>query len=263
MKKILKQKSGITLIALVITIIVLLILAGISISMLSGDNSILQKATDAKIRSNENQIKEKIQLAELSARTDGKGNVTYSKLNEELTKEFGERGTGYNISDESESLWVITVDNVEYTVANSTSVTPNTSQKLVDIVTSEDYGKSIDYSVSVNGQTLNNWKVFLNDGNNVYIILANYLPGGLGPDLGGYPVEHSNVNGIELYETAWDSYEVLTGLGNQSYFTDFVDNNVAVSATGAPTLEQLKASCGATELGVRRHFNWRFICDFK
>ena len=35
MKKILKQKKGITLIALVITIIVLLILAGISISMLS------------------------------------------------------------------------------------------------------------------------------------------------------------------------------------------------------------------------------------
>lgn len=35
MKSIFKQKKGITLIALVITIIVLLILAGISISMLS------------------------------------------------------------------------------------------------------------------------------------------------------------------------------------------------------------------------------------
>ena len=42
-----KNKNGITLIALVITIIVLLILAGISISMLSGDNSILTKAGDA------------------------------------------------------------------------------------------------------------------------------------------------------------------------------------------------------------------------
>ena len=35
MEKILKQKNGITLIALVITIIILLILAGISIMMLS------------------------------------------------------------------------------------------------------------------------------------------------------------------------------------------------------------------------------------
>ena len=40
--------EGITLIALVVTIIVLLILAGISISMLSGDNGILQRAAEAK-----------------------------------------------------------------------------------------------------------------------------------------------------------------------------------------------------------------------
>lgn len=150
--------------------------------MLSGNNGILQKATDAKTYSNNAQIKERIQLAELAARTDGHGNLSYSKLNEELAKEFGAKGTGYNISDESESLWVISVDNVEYTIANSTPVTPTTSQKLVDIVTSEDYGKSIDYSVIVNGTTLNNWKVFFNDGNNVYIILATCLPVGLGPD---------------------------------------------------------------------------------
>ena len=42
-----KSSRGITLIALVVSIIVLLILAGISISMLSGDNSILSKAGDA------------------------------------------------------------------------------------------------------------------------------------------------------------------------------------------------------------------------
>ena len=38
MKKMLKNKDGITLISLVVTIIILLILAGISIGMLSGDN---------------------------------------------------------------------------------------------------------------------------------------------------------------------------------------------------------------------------------
>ena len=42
------RNKGITLIALVITIIVLLILAGISIVMLTGDNGILKKATTAK-----------------------------------------------------------------------------------------------------------------------------------------------------------------------------------------------------------------------
>ena len=41
-------EKGITLIALVITIIILLILAGISIAMLTGDNGILTKASNSK-----------------------------------------------------------------------------------------------------------------------------------------------------------------------------------------------------------------------
>ena len=42
-----KGNKGITLIALVITIIVLLILAGVSIAMLTGENSILKRASQA------------------------------------------------------------------------------------------------------------------------------------------------------------------------------------------------------------------------
>ena len=41
MKKVLKQKSGITLIALVITIVVLLIMAGFSVFVMVGDNSVI------------------------------------------------------------------------------------------------------------------------------------------------------------------------------------------------------------------------------
>ena len=43
-----KEVKGITLIALVITIIVLLILAGVSIAMLTGNNGILTQASNAK-----------------------------------------------------------------------------------------------------------------------------------------------------------------------------------------------------------------------
>lgn len=42
-----KNQKGITLVALVITIIVLLILAGVSIAMLTGDNGLLGRATKA------------------------------------------------------------------------------------------------------------------------------------------------------------------------------------------------------------------------
>ena len=48
-----KKQEGITLIALVITIIVLLILAAVTISALSGDNGILKRATEAKQKTKE------------------------------------------------------------------------------------------------------------------------------------------------------------------------------------------------------------------
>ncbi len=46
----LKQEKGITLIALVITVVVLLILAGVSIAMLTGDNGIITMAQEASFR---------------------------------------------------------------------------------------------------------------------------------------------------------------------------------------------------------------------
>ena len=53
------KNKGITLIALVITIIVLLILAGVSIAMLTGENGILMQAQNAKSVSKIADIKEK------------------------------------------------------------------------------------------------------------------------------------------------------------------------------------------------------------
>ena len=58
MKEIKKQTKGITLIALVITIIVLLILAGVSISMLTGENGILVQAQKAKEETEKEQKEE-------------------------------------------------------------------------------------------------------------------------------------------------------------------------------------------------------------
>ena len=58
-----KKERGITLIALVITIIVLLILAGISISMLTGQNGILNRAQEAKEKT---EIEEEEELRKLT-----------------------------------------------------------------------------------------------------------------------------------------------------------------------------------------------------
>lgn len=55
-----RNQKGITLIALVITIIVLLILAGVAIAMLSGDNGILRRASEAGYKTEISTAKEEV-----------------------------------------------------------------------------------------------------------------------------------------------------------------------------------------------------------
>ena len=74
--------------------------------MLSGNNGVLQRATDAKTKSDEAQIKERIQLAYHSALTGGKGSYTKETLEEELEKEFGENN--YNVDDSDSNNWILT-----------------------------------------------------------------------------------------------------------------------------------------------------------
>ena len=58
-----KNQKGITLIALVITIIVLLILAGVAIAMLSGENGILNRSKDASNETVISTAKEQMNMA--------------------------------------------------------------------------------------------------------------------------------------------------------------------------------------------------------
>ena len=66
----LKNNKGITLIALVITIIVLLILAGVSIAMLTGDNGVLSRASSAKVANKLGEVKDEISLIAAETMTE-------------------------------------------------------------------------------------------------------------------------------------------------------------------------------------------------
>ena len=76
-----KKQKGITLIALVVTIIVLLILAGVSIAMLTGNNGILTQGKRAKEEQAHAAVKEGIMLLYNEYRT--KQEVNSSKVQEE------------------------------------------------------------------------------------------------------------------------------------------------------------------------------------
>lgn len=78
-----KEKKGITLIALVITIIVLLILAGVTIATLTGENGILTKATEASKKTGQASAEEQVQL-EVTASIGTDGNINIEDLNDNL-----------------------------------------------------------------------------------------------------------------------------------------------------------------------------------
>ena len=67
------KNKGITLIALVVTIVVLLILAGITISLVFGSNGVIQKAQDSKEQTEIGEMREKLEMAKVPVYADGNG----------------------------------------------------------------------------------------------------------------------------------------------------------------------------------------------
>lgn len=86
----LKSNKAITLIALVVTIVVLLILAGISLNLVLGNNGLIKKSKYAKEETTVADEKEKVEMAYVSAALKKLGDtVTAEELQEELDSSVG------------------------------------------------------------------------------------------------------------------------------------------------------------------------------
>ncbi|MBD9159236.1 MAG: hypothetical protein EGQ16_05310 [Clostridiales bacterium] len=112
------NSSGITLIALVITIIVLLLLAGVSIAMLTGQNGILTQAQNAKTVTENKAAEEKLKLAITSVRSQTEdASLDLEKLKTEVTTNYGGQvnGTVFPLAVviDGKSFMVDNVGNVE------------------------------------------------------------------------------------------------------------------------------------------------------
>lgn len=115
-----KDVKGITLIALVITIIVLLILAAVSIAMLTGENGLLKKATKAKEENKLAQAKEQINLMlqEYRIERDTGSNKSFENFLQEKKndKKIDGYGKNENYNENSTKLWDIELDGYFFTV---------------------------------------------------------------------------------------------------------------------------------------------------
>jgi len=111
-------KNGITLIALVITIIILLILAGVTIATLTGDNGILTKAQNAKEKNAQKTVEEQINLAVQASRINEGLVIDKDILEQELTN----NGIEITKSENDELPWTVKKDGYVYTISENGEV---------------------------------------------------------------------------------------------------------------------------------------------
>lgn len=113
-----KNQKGITLIALVITIIVLLILAGVSIAMLTGNNGILTQANNSKLETAKAEAVDKINLALNAMKSEiynkQISNSTYTPASSDTT---ADAAITKILSDDFQNISTSEIDGYWYKVA--------------------------------------------------------------------------------------------------------------------------------------------------
>ena len=96
------KNKGVTLIALAVTIVVMLILAGVTISVLNGENGIVKQAQKAKEESKIKELKEKVRIDIAGKRVENIGELRVSVLKEILDKYFDNVPVETQITSETE-----------------------------------------------------------------------------------------------------------------------------------------------------------------
>ena len=158
------ELSGITLLALVVTIIVLLILAGVTISTINSNNGVLTQAKKATITSDLSKYKEEVELYKASKQMEGTEKKTADGKRFEATSlnaNYQEKSLVYNTQDGNETGDITTIipdlkkdyhdgkrDNGEISVTNGQMVFKSTNDELYKIA--QDLGIEVDpYNVKI------------------------------------------------------------------------------------------------------------------
>ena len=174
-----RKNKGITLIALIITIIVLLILAGVTMSFVVGDNGVLTQAQKAKIRSDQTSAQEDVDI-EVVGSYDDEGNLDLELLNKNLISNLKDLKLKSKTTGEYE----------DFTESNQIERLPatvyykQTEVKIKDLLSNvakdpENYGMYVDYPIDLSGDgdTINDWRIFYEDKTGrVFLIAADYVP---------------------------------------------------------------------------------------
>ena len=230
MKLNLKERKGITLIALVITIIVLLILAGVSIAMLTGQNGILTQANNAKDETEQANAKEKVESAVIATMSQSKrGTLDADKLVTEITNNYGGQvdGGAFPVT--------VTIDGKSFTVDSDGNVTSKDSETAGKVTIIEGDGKSVGNIIAVTStkETTEKFYVLSYDESTqkakalaewnlkVGNIYNNSSSTAIATDSDGYGLQNKEMKG---YVSSGQPYNGVLPFSNSWYFKDTFAN---------------------------------------
>lgn len=124
-----RGQKGITIIAIVITTIILLILAGVTIAALTGDNGILKQAGNAKEQNEIAEEKEQIHLAYIAAEGSKLNDVITSS---ELENKMISNGNNVLVTSYAENFIVLFNDSNRYYEINANGDVSEPQEKIED-----------------------------------------------------------------------------------------------------------------------------------
>ena len=160
LKRIKKEIKGITLIALVVTVIVLLVLAGVAINLTVGDNGLFKRAQNAADTYEQASEKEKIELAISSTFLDKTGDfsITKSKLENALRGEFG-NDTEISVKENGDGSFLVSMNDTQrmYYIDETGEIIDQS--KILKISTADELRAFRDDVNS--GNTYEGWYVYL------------------------------------------------------------------------------------------------------
>ncbi len=226
-----KQKSrGITLIALVITIIVLLILAGVSIATLGGDSGIISRARNSSTKTKEKQSEEEAilmvneyEIYKKRCENEGKEINVKDFLDSNYKDKYEEQDGKYKITTESGgNLEIDDNGNVKLNeeIINQTDEKSKVEDLASVLVNTQNArGKYIQYDAG----GLNSWRVLYLDSSNIYIICNGTV---------------GNASGFSSRD------KLVNYVRNTSNWNNYAIPDYAISATGAPTMSEISKSLG-------------------
>ena len=244
-----QKKKGISLIVLVITIIVMIILAASVVITLS-NTGVINRASQAVDLTNEAAVQDLAALTWADAYMD---NLKGQDLIDKVTEELEEQGV-------TSDKWNITVTDTGVSVTNKNSAS---GTGLGSMITADNYGDKVDYTVTVDGTTYSDWQIYYHNSDYVYLIAENKI--GDTTLIKGTTVASLTSDELALYEKFRvgdaDKYTLAdTVNGNTSYnsqavaqlikdYANFANTTTygtnVVGAIGGPTLELLAAGWNA------------------